>query len=43
MDARVLDAALRVYAAHGKAGFTVALADTTGAASRRGQIIRRQP
>jgi AcrR family transcriptional regulator len=34
MDARVLDAALRVYAAHGKAGFTVDLVAKTAGCSR---------
>ncbi|MEB3070299.1 TetR/AcrR family transcriptional regulator [[Mycobacterium] vasticus] len=34
MDARVLDAALRVYASHGKAGFTVDLVAKTAGCSR---------
>lgn len=34
MDARILDAALRVYAAHGKAGFTVDLVARTAGCSR---------
>lgn len=34
MDARVLDAALRVYAEHGKAGFTVDLVAKTAGCSR---------
>lgn len=34
MDARVLDAALQVYAAHGKAGFTVDLVAKTAGCSR---------
>lgn len=34
MDARVLDAALRVYAEHGKAGFTVDLVARTAGCSR---------
>lgn len=34
LDARVLDAALRVYAAHGKAGFTVDLVAKTAGCSR---------
>lgn len=34
MDARVLDAALRVYAAHGRAGFTVDLVAKTAGCSR---------